>query len=267
MMHYDHTIVTLRDLSNRQTFRELGHRRSGQDSFARVVMPFGTEYGFQFKFQDGIRRRLELRIDGTLITDSLILSGSAVLERFMDSDRRFKFVPADHADVADPTSPDNGNIEIRLWKETQPVWVQPATDFYDVYHKGPMPGAWGQGPTGRSGIRGSSPLRCMSFGGGAMGGGTQSSCNVPQNLSLPTCDSFVPDCNVSNTAAGATVEGGYSSQKFGSTEWRGDAGEALVFRFKLEGRMEVAPKTGYCPGCGTKLKGSPNYCPNCGAKQ
>lgn len=257
MMHYDNTIVTLKGLRYGQFFRELDHRRSGATSTARVVMPFDTEYGIQFKFQDGIRRRLELRIDGTLVTDNLILSDSVLLERFADSDRRFKFVRADHPDVADPTSPDNGYIEIKLWKEYQPPVQYVRPDPFPDRWQNPwqQPGAWGgaSDPTPKSPI-----IRSMSFGGGT----TSMNCSAQSSpvRGMGYGDAISP-------LAGATVEGGHSSQTFGTTEWRGDCGSPQVYRFKVEGKDAVAPRLHYCPGCGRKQKTVQNYCPDCGAKQ
>lgn len=249
MMHHDHTIVTLVGSdSNRAgstgTFREYGHTRNGQHSSSRVVMPFGSEYAIQFKFQDQVRRRLQLKIDGAVVTDGLVLTGSASLERFVDSAKRFKFVEATHAAVADPTSHQNGLIEITLWKEVPPLsqpffappqdtWVRP------IYRGGWVP----------PGIYSGSPVfTCSSQTFGT---------------------AVTPESSIirSHGLAGATVEGGASDQQFGSTEWRGDAGEPQTFTFKVEGKEGKSTSKGrFCTSCGAKLSPKDNFCSTCGVR-
>lgn len=120
MMHYSNTVVTLTSLEG-VPYREYGHSREGKLSHVQVYMPFDSEYQFLFKVQDGKRRRLELYIDGTLITRDLILpSGISHLDRFVDVRKHFKFVPVDRPEVQDPSSPSNSTIEVKLYKEIQP---------------------------------------------------------------------------------------------------------------------------------------------------
>ena len=247
MMHHDHTIVTLVGSdSNRAgstgTFREYGHTRNGQHSSSRVVMPFGSEYAIQFKFQDQVRRRLELRIDGTLVTDNLIISGSASLERFVDSAKRFKFVEANHTAVADPTSSQNGLIEITLWREVpQPILT---TFNEELWHR-PIYRGWNP-PSGS--YSGAVVMCSAQVSSPKMSLGPQGSVG-PQGL------------------PGATVEGRVSNQHFGTTEWRGDMGDPQTFTFKVEGKAVTEPqKKSFCASCGVKLSPKDNFCSTCGAR-
>jgi hypothetical protein len=116
-MHHDNTVVTIFAHADKSVAREYKHERYGFASSCEVILPFDTEWALNFKLTDGRRRRLELKIDGALVTDSLVVSGLCSLERFLDSDRRFKFVRADHEAVADPTSTHNGEVVVRLWRE------------------------------------------------------------------------------------------------------------------------------------------------------
>src|SRR5690606_21925430 len=91
----------------------------GGISDVNVVMPFNEEYQIKFKNTSRTRRRLEIDIDGTEVSKDLILGGNGEfkLERFLNSDKKFKFVSVNNAAVSDPTSKENGVIRIRVYDE------------------------------------------------------------------------------------------------------------------------------------------------------
>lgn len=245
-MHYQGFVVSLRDARTKKPYREFEHHRDGNDSRARLTVPFDSEYEFQFKSMDGWRRRLEITIDGTPIgTGALVVPGFGVcpLERFLDSDKRFKFVPLSNDGVADPSSNENGIIVVKAWRERQPIktvftasCLRSAGDTTrHVYHSGASLSGDGASVMGW---------------GSADSGGTIGAANL----------------SASNAMAGATVEGGKSDQHIGTTDWLGD--EDLVpmtFTFKLVG-APAEPKTGFCTECGGKLRKADKFCSSCGTK-
>jgi hypothetical protein len=258
MMHHQGVVVTIQEMPSRRPQREFDHSRTGNNSTATVVMPFGTEYALAFKIPDGKRRRLELTIDGTLITDSLIVTDGATLERFVDSAKRFKFVAANDPGVVDPTSKDNGSIVVKLWEE------KPAVNIVDPNLYGHSqklwdntPGRWDRWELTCSSHTSSSALRGMSF---------DSHCGVPISNCVNT-----EIANFSLKAdRGATVEGSGSSQKFSSTVWQGDCGAPLIFVFQLRGRVgaqvEDSGRPSACPCCRKRVPGGARYCPSCGVE-
>lgn len=220
-------------------------------------MKFGTEYKFKFKFQDGGRRRLELYIDGTLVTDNLVVSSGSELERFIESDKRFKFVRSDNEAVADPTSRDNGKIEIRLYREIpmpiyKPYVIEQIPNDYqkwDLYCKG----------SGSGGGRGS------SLGSQVRGVGFGDPINPIFCQSNLTCGSISTSSIHASSFndMGATVEGSRSDQDFGSTVWRGDCGFD-TFIFHVKGAVTKEDVNRFCTHCGNEFRPDHKFCSKCG---
>lgn len=299
-MHNNNTVVSLYALngSRKTPLREYDHKRGVLESSVRVPLKFGSEYGIGFKFQDLGRRRLELWIDGAMVTDNLILDGGeSFLERFMDSDKRFRFVAASDAAVADPTSPSNGGVVVKLWREqpSYPIFKNvdkqwPVAPPQTPWQPWTPPVVWGrsdcpgdplrssdvmcggtsgpsgpQGPIGAQGAVSPCGVRGLGYGDPI---GDVFSCSCSNSSSLADGFSSVEMSNLSlfDKLKGATVEGSTSKQTFNDTVWLGDFGSPLIFKFQLHGIEEVK-QGNFCPGCGIKRKNPTNFCPNCGAKQ
>lgn len=250
-------VVTIRELPSKKPIRGYDHRKTASgDVDETVYLPFDQEYGIGFKMTDGTRRRLELFIDGTQVVNDLIVSDEAILERFLDSDRRFKFVSADHPSVGDPTSKENGRVEIRLYKEVPTVQYVPRPE--PVFVKGK---SW---PTDRNQ---NDWTLCSgendSLGTAEASTSTQcysSSSHKTKGVSGVLRSGLIsPQSNV-----GATVEGSRSNQTFGSSVWRGDLGAPQVFVFHLKGKTMVTPNTTIrCPYCGTHNRSDATCCSAC----
>jgi hypothetical protein len=247
VVHHQHTIVTLRELPSKRPLREFQHSRSGNTSSVVIRLPFGTEYGIALKTQDAGRRRMEVTIDGTLAAD-LIFSGGygieEILERFQHSDKKFKFVKANSAAVADPSNPSNGGITVKVWREYR-------YQFSQVVHVGPIPN-WNTGV-----LRGN--MSPEVFGGRTA---DTYCCASSHPESAPCC--MVSPASHLTSDRGATVEGSSSEQTFASTHWNGDEGEPLVFFFQLLGPSAEVGSAKFCPRCGASAGPSSNFCRNCG---
>lgn len=254
MMHHDGTIVTLRTLPDKKPLREYQHtKHDGGKSRVVVRLPFDSEYAFNFKFQDKDRRRLELHIDGALVVDSLILDPSdnpdCYLERFLNSDKRFKFVSADSEGVADPSEPKNGLIEIKLWREKK--YLPPL--YIKGWETGILRGTGWVPPASPKVSLTSADVPTRSF-------------SADISLNADTFGPMVFDSNQIHCSSdvGATVEGTRSNQKFSSTIWGGDQQNPLEFSFQLRGEaMEVS---GFCRACGVKLAKNSSFCHVCGTQ-
>jgi len=240
MMHHSNCVVTLCDQDNRP-FREYSHHREGDASRAKVSISYGTEYKFMFRIRDHLRRRVEFTIDGSQVGE-LIFEGNSqtYLERFIDSARKFKVVHPESSECQDPGNPKNGQVELTVWTEKAPPPPPPR----------PARRAFrSRGITGQT--IGCSGMNSPVFGSSA-----------------GSLGSAGPEYEMLTNGAAATGEGGYSNQEFGSTTWRGDAGEPITFQFKIMGKEdEHAPnsKFFYCAKCGDQVPVGSNYCGRCGA--
>jgi len=209
MMHYIDTIVTIVD-NNRKPVRELESEKQEKGRKCKVFLPFDTEYQFFIKNNSDRRIKLEIEIDGSIISgDGLIVSeyANTYLERFLNSNEKFKFVKASHEAVADPTNRENGIIKVRVYKENKPITIS-----HPVWTSGY--------------IRSPAVFNNDTVIGGVL----NDCCYTSRNL-----DSNALNCCASLGEAGATVGGSLSNQSFTETYWYGDNGVESVFTFIMYG--------------------------------
>lgn len=271
------------DKTNGYVIAILSNGKVLRESNGSVHLPFNSEYSIRLKNnKSGLKAQVEVSVDGTSIIgdERLVLNPhqSLDLERMiLDGDncsgRKLKFVPLDDDDVQDPTSSENGIVEVKFFEELNwpkiyiaedpfrgsekhPIWgggiiTTPNTDPHWRYHTGT--------PTDylRSSLT-SKPQHCYysnSVGAGISG-----------NLQATNC--------VLSTDAGsngATVEGSESTQQF--TDVQGFpvlAKETSVLRLKLVGIEDKKPvyvkdtRKIYCPECRKRNSRKFKFCPNCG---
>lgn len=237
-MFHEQVVVVLCD-SNKKPLREFESQKTDNGRKAKVIVPFHSEYQFLIKNNSDRRIIIRAEIDGTNITkDGLIISafGNSYLERFLDINKKFMFVPAGSSEVADPTNKENGVIKVRVRKEKKIDPPQVIEHHYHHYGNNGYrsPNYW----IGSSVLRGCSSRRVKE---------QQTYKGIEPDIqpTLYTCNSLslndtigVSSVNASfdlPLSAGATVEGGVSSQTFTSTSWNGDENEETVFTFHLLG--------------------------------
>lgn len=193
------------------------HNENGQ-RVARI--PFGSEYKVLIKNKTSARAYVNVEIDGMkAITNGklLVRPGEFLdLERFVDSlneGKKFKFVEAGNSAVQDPTSSENGRIRVIFEPESimTTAYVPPLTAGGWSPVPPAAPGGWA--PIG-------SPITSFHMSSGSILRGMSTSSCV--NSSAPTYGAV--NCAVPTTDkmsdAGATVDGGHSTQAFQSTaEW------------------------------------------------
>ncbi len=283
MVHFTDTVVTLKDLASGRPFREFDHHRASSTSTVTVKMPFDTEYGITLKTMDYGRRRMEVTIDGTQVADLIFQGGPGfqqTLERFMDSDKRFKFVKATSAAVADPTNPSNGDIVVKVWRENAPQSVPICAAPRDSRRCG-LRGSMGGVLRGMSkGVEAATPTcggvtvegrNAVHYSADQLQVSSLHASHVPtmgfMDESAPTLS--MNACYTAQQPAeekGATVEGSASGQKFGHTTWAGDLGFPSVFVFKLRAPAPVAKITAvYCSQCGFAGGPEARFCAACGS--
>lgn len=264
-MHCNNVVVALVD-DNKRPFREheaqkLGsspaHRAKGLSTgrSCRVLMPFETEFKILVKNQNKCRVKLEITIDGALVSGGgLILDAhmSEYVERSVDVSQKFKFVPANHEDVADPTSEENGNIVVKVWKEIDPGY----NTVYAGYSKSrdwmPCDGpTWDTHPVVYGGSFGDSGVAdkmvfassCCDLAGSTIGTTGSKGPSGLEGLTkglAPEVDVRTQDQSIlrgmtPQGEAGAVIDGGDSDQTFGTTFWNGNDGAATKFIFFVRG--------------------------------
>lgn len=224
MMHYEDCVIALCD-NNKKPLREFSSERNGKGRKCKVNVPFDTEYKFLIKNNSAARIKLEIDIDGSNVTgNGVIISGNMTdyLERFVDSDKKFKFVRATHENVSDPTNVENGIIKIRVSKEiTFPFpHIFKQDNFWDqVYIPRRTPNSF---PPDQYQPYWYSETTCYS---------SSVTPSLQSNHITPSVDSQL----------GATIEGSKSNQQFTTTSWNGDA-DVYWFTFQLLGREEKDPE-------------------------
>lgn len=201
-MHSNNVVVVLVD-DKKKPLREYESEKTKVGRSCDVYLPFNSEYKFLIKNNNNCRVRVEIEIDGSLVSGGgLVIDQNSqdYIERFVDTDRKFKFVKATDEAVADPSNPENGGIRVKVYREYQvPVMKYlmaptPRVDF----------NPWSNG--------------------------------LLRSYSVPVSDysSQVILCS-SAIEKGATVEGSKSSQTFASTFWSGDDhGSLTEFTFNLK---------------------------------
>lgn len=239
MMHLYNIMVAICD-STRKTFREYESKRSQDGRRSKVFIPFDSEYQFYVKNNQSSRIKLDIFIDGSMITDKgLIINGNenSYIERFIDTDKKFKFVRASHEAVSDPTSPENGVIKVIAHKEKVLPIITVAPQYVPYWAPNWEP-SWPPYNHTRPVKRYMVDPAWTTYDSNTRGGSSLGNINISNvscySASVASADSGPP------IEAGATVEGSSSNQIFGSTYWNGDDGSPMCFTFYAVG---VRPET------------------------
>jgi hypothetical protein len=266
-MHSTGFISILVLAADGKPLREHDHKTETTGGSSRVTIPPNTEYRLRFKNQLGYRRRVRVSIDGTEVFRDLIIPayGEVDLERFQNSDRKFKAVVATDPQVQDPTAPQNGTIQVQVWTELSAITTTGILGHPPVYYL-TNPGwnqpQWTSGPITMNGVSEgfSSSMFCQT--------------NLTGSLTSNASESM------------ATVEGSKSDQQFTSVHWMGDSSPTpRTFTFQLVSPAQIPythtttnpqwvtvaatvvfPGAQFCHHCGQTLKPLAHYCSSCGKK-
>lgn len=246
MMHYEQYVVAITN-PNGKAYREFESERLLNGRKSKVYLPFDSEYKILIKNNSDRRVKLTVDLDGTSISGmgGLILDAynTESLERFVDVAKKFLFVRSNDGRVSDPSSSDNGILKIKMEREyafpsfltTTTVWTEPRyiINNFDSMHYTSVNALYASNqPIGvcKSDLAGAAPS-CES-----------SQANYSCHISRPDTSirGLVGNKQLLNEVAGATVEGGDSSQKFETTTWAGTEGAPYEFIFKLLGQQGVS---------------------------
>jgi len=252
-----------------------GHpvREFGNWSNKKVALPFDSEYKIRLKNKNDRGCTARVFIDGKQVSklgDFIInANGTIDLERFVDSSlergKKFKFVTLNHPDVDDPTSSDNGiiNVEFRLARQENGIKVNMGPITWEPWDwdKYKWPGFT------------SDPLY---YGSGGFVYCSDTRTDGPVSASC-CCDSLVSDdagidkgvpCN--NVEDGATIEGSRSNQSFVYSNLDVEYFPTTILQLKMVGIKDTKQADKliyrYCSNCGSKVKREDRFCRECGKK-
>ena len=181
-------------------------RESAEDGNRTVRLPFNSEYSLRIQNKNRVRAYAKVTIDGTDVHNGKILlspNSSIDLERFvLDGDlnkgRKLKFVSAGHSDVQDPTSKDNGIIEVVFEKEVEHIFTTSGMGTANIK------------------LGGTGTLTSNSLGGILRGCSAKNigSAGVEGSTFQLDSSNYSMDLCRETSDRGATVEGGNSNQQF-----------------------------------------------------
>lgn len=241
-------------------------KETGMRHNKEIAIPFDSEYKVRLKNKNDRSCTARVFVDGKKVSQlgDLILhaGGSVDLERYIDRSltegKKFKFVPLDHPDVDDPTSSKNGiiKVEFRLAKRPNGIKIQPPWIIWDPPYNSNNDWSdvdWSYTPAtftpDNTGTAGGTPTvnytKCSSIKG---------------HNGSPA---------VASADAGATIEGGKSTQSFMYSDLEVED-NAVVLKLKLVGIKDTKEMRSsiykYCTSCGHRVKRVNKYCPECGRK-
>lgn len=223
-MHYEDSVITIVD-SNKKPIRELESEKIDKGRKCKLFLPFDTEYQFYIKNNSDKRIKLDIEIDGSVVTnDGFIVYAyqNCYLERFLNVDKKFKFVKANNENVSDPSNVENGIIKVRVYKEKSLPIPEKLTEIHHHHH---YDNIWNRvyGLPRNDTWYITNPTTQLNYSTNI--GGVLTSSNSPQSV--------LYSANLSDV--GATIEGSKSNQTFNETIWNGDNGVETYFTFILKG--------------------------------
>lgn len=230
-------------------------RETAVGSQKLVHVPDGAEYGIMIKNLNYSQILADVWMDGIKLTseNQLLLDGYQTLhlERFLDTDRKFKFVRYEGSGQENSVEERNaGIIRVRIWHNVgyrpKPFITQP-TMWWQNYSYPSMfanPAPYSQ--------------QCRSSFNMEIG-----------NQSVMCCsDANLVSRSIGEEEIGTTVEGSKSDQSFHevTTTQRFPYWEEIIFKLVVADEpTAVAHNSKFCPKCGTRNKNY-SYCPECGQK-
>ncbi len=232
-MHFEGTVVTIVD-DKKKPIREFDSVRENKGRKCKVFMPFDTEYKLLVKNNDDRRIRLEIEIDGSIVSgNGLIINAHSTdyIERFVEIAKKFKFVKAGNEAVADPSNKENGLIKVRVATESRKVTpiIHTVEHHYDYWRPTPY---WNY-PYSQTTWCGTSS---DSYSVGNSVHNSDNNFSIDRKTIVPENHVFLNQVQASLPVgeAGATIEGSNSDQSFTTTSWNGDD-EISWFTFHISG--------------------------------
>jgi hypothetical protein len=225
-MYRNNFVLAIKD-SNGNTLRE--------NSSGNVFLPFDSEY--------------KIFLKNNALTRALVADGN------LNSGRKFKFVSLNSPAVSNPSSSENGVVEVFVRYEKLNYYTTTCTPIWQFSTFRPLNTQWFS-PTYTD--TGSSTCYRSS----AVSSNFVSSCGIAPQGS-----------QVSQSQKGATVEGGVSSQAFTTTIMGELESDTTVLRLHIVAPLGINTpvivsdtKKVFCSTCRAKVRWNDSFCWKCGEK-
>ena len=252
-------------------------------SYSRVVyLENGQEFQIQLFNPHNFTIGAEIFINGEKLSNLLVLKpGERVwLERYLDVKKKFKFstyeVEGNNKDVQEAIK-DNGNIEVKFYKESRNKEYYPSVIVYD--------NNW---LNKNDNIKYPSPINVFYTISNDLTTGnycnytakTSSFCTDLNTNCTSSISISIPDTNYASSMSssdemicetGRIETGSQSTQEFNNVNMDFEYFPFITEKIKLL-PLSQKPFTPndlhkiYCPECGRKLKSTYKFCPFCGSK-
>ena len=251
-------------------------------SYSRVVyLGDGQEFQIQLFNPHNFTIGAEIFINDEKLSNLLVLKpGERVwLERYLDVKKKFKFstyeVEGNNKDVQEAIK-DNGNIEVKFYKESRNTEYYPSVIVYDnnwlndkndnITYPSPINVFYNISNDLNTGNYCNYTSKTSNFC-------TNLNTNYTSSISIPdtncTSSISIPDEMVCET--GRIETGSQSTQEFNNVNIDFEYSPFVTEKIKLL-PISQKPFTAndlhkiYCPECGRKLKSTYKFCPFCGSK-
>ena len=226
-----------------------------RESTGVVHLPLHSEYSLLIKNLNPFRVCVDVQIDGTDVLgfNSLVISAnsSTTLERFMvdgntKTGNQFKFVPLSDSGVQDPSSPANGVVTVTAYREDIPFYAHP------IHIVDTKPYWFGSGVVTNNSVQTLSVNNTQMF-------------NCCTTATQSDIGSVAYSATINHSAAGATVEGRTSNQKFTHTSFvKGPWLTAISLRLMDSTHAVTVQDKKFCAACGFKTTPAAKFCSRCG---
>jgi len=242
----------------------------------QVYLPDYSEYSLKIKNDKWQRAIAKITIDGTDILggqEIIIPARSSVdVERFItDGDlskgKKLKFVPLGDSRVQDPSSMENGLIEVEVWFEKPAPVITWSVSNNWPYWQNDDSGSWPYRPKWHTPMYKGAMYRTSDAD---EVGHMNLSADASQFSGAVSCMSMQQVASPGPAGhAGATVEGGHSNQSFGVGSFGEKEYPSTVIKLWLRGidadeAVVYAEDKLHCTQCGKAVKFNDRFCARCG---
>lgn len=259
-------------VNNKEAHLSINNNRLKQYNGGKYYLNDNDEFQLELT-NDSINRVLvKIKLNGKFIsTNGLILNANShhYLERYIDTNRKFKFKTFDVDDVKETKKAreQNGKVEVFFYEEITPI---PYSISYTPEWYPTSTTTFGGQPLYRS-VLSANTVNCTS------GNITASNTNTVFNTSTEFGETFdgkgdgSRSIEPSQVETGRVDEGGKSKQSFQPTTGQFSSFISKKVEFQIlpssQKPMEVNELREYCSECGIRIrKRSWKFCPQCGHK-
>lgn len=226
----------------------------------------------------------KISINGIRISDGGIILRPAqriFLERFLDTDKKFKFntYEVENTQEAAAAIANNGAVKVEFFYEYEPLHFGSSSSINFGYHgstlstyrwnfygSGTDPYYLGITTSGTVGCGTTNPTSTLNIGSSSL---TSNSSLRSSNAFYCTANPVLEETFSDEIETGRIEQGSKSDQTFETANEQFNSYSSEVVHLKIlplsQKPVEISEIRNYCPSCGTRMKKSSwKFCPSCG---